>query len=72
MWPTREKQTEDEVRDMKFGATSAANKVILKLASIVRFNNEASAEGPNNKSRNCPTAEICATVVVSLSSSSLS
>lgn len=56
---------------MKSGATSAANKVILKLAGVARFNNEAAAEGPKSENRNCPTAEICATAVVSASRNNL-
>lgn len=45
---------------------------MLNLGGVACFNNEAAAEGPKNKSRNCPTAEICGTAVVSLSSNRLS
>lgn len=57
---------------MKSGATPAADKVILKLAGIACFNNEAAAKSPNNTSINCPRAEIRSPTVVSLASNSLS
>lgn len=53
-------------------ATPAADKVILKQSGIADFKNKAAAQRPNSKSRNCPVAEICTPMVVSLPNNNLS
>lgn len=53
-------------------STPAANKIILKQSSIADFNNKAAAQGRNSKSRNCPVAEMCTPMVVSLPNNNLS